>query len=217
MDIPGWSKRYLQAESAQLIEEAVKAAEMKTAGEIVPMVVRRSSTVGHIPLVLMSLMVAIFMIVDGAGWQYENLLAHWAWYLVDTLGLLVLAAMLAKIPFFQRILTPRDDQVAQVNMRAQIEFYESNINKTSEATGVLLFVSLMERQAIVLADKAIHDRVSSETWEEVCDLMIQGIKKGHLEWGFISAIERCGEILAVEFPIDPDDVNELRDTLVIKE
>ena len=217
MDIPGWSKRYLKAESAQLIEEAVKAAEMKTSGEIVPMVVRRSSTVGHIPLVLMSLMVAIFMIVDGVGWQYENLIEHWAWYLVDTLGLLVLSAILAKMPFFQRILTPRDDQIAQVNMRAQIEFYESNINKTRDATGVLLFVSIMERRAIVLADKAIHDRVPNETWEEVCDLMIQGIEKGHLEWGVIPAIERCGDILAAEFPINPDDVNELHDTLVIKE
>lgn len=217
MDIPSWVRKHLKADSVERIEQAIAAAETTTSGEIVPMIVRRSSAVGHVPLISMSLLVALYMVFDCPGWQYENLGAHWAWYFVDAIGLLALATLLARTPFFQRVLTARDDQIAQVEMRAQLEYYESNINRTREATGVLLFVSLMEHRAIVLADQAIDERVASEVWEEVCDLLIEGIKDGQLQRGFTAAIARCGEILAAEFPIAADDANELHDTLVIKE
>ena len=217
MDIPNWAKKHLTNEDVQRIEQAIKTAETKTSGEIVPVIVRRSSTIGHVPLILMSLFVAIYMLVDGPGWQYENLGAHWAWYFVDTAALLALSTLLARMPLFQRILTSRYDQLAQVDMRAELEYYGSNISHTKDATGMLLFVSLMEHRAIVLADHSIDERVDSEVWEEVCDLLVQGMKKGDIERGFVAAIERCGEILTAEFPIGDDDTNELYDTLTIKE
>ena len=217
MELPKWSKAYLKPERVQLVEDAVRAAERKTAGEIVPMIVRRSSAVGHVPFLLLSLLVSVFLIVDGPGWQYQHLGEHWAWYLLDTVALLALALALARRPLLQRLLTPRQDQVDQVQMRAQVEFYQSRIQSTRAATGVLLFASLLERQAVVLADKAIAERVPAQTWEEVCDLMIRGIKEGHIGLGLAAAVERCGDILAAQFPVQADDTNELRDVLVIKE
>lgn len=56
-----------------------------------------------------------------------------------------------------------------------------------------------------------------ETWDEVIQIMIDGLKKGHEGLGLAAAIERCGEILTEFFPTADDDVNELRDHLVIKE
>ena len=89
--------------------------------------------------------------------------------------------------------------------------------QTRDATGILLFVSLMEHRAVVLADKAIDERVPNDTWEEVNRLIVQGIKRGHVGLGLATAVTRCGEILASEFPITNDKINELHDTLVIKE
>ena len=217
VDIPKWARGYLRPERVQLVNDAIRAAESKTSGEIVPMIVRRSSTIGHVPVILASLLVALFIIVDGPGWQYEMIGEHWAWYLVDTALLLLLSGQLAKIPLLQRLLTTSDDQALQVDMRAQIEFYRSNIHATADATGVLLLVSLMEHRAVVLADSAIDAVVPDETWNEVVDLAIDGIKKGHVGVGLVAAIERCGDILATEFPIGEDDVNELKDTLIIRE
>jgi putative membrane protein len=217
VDIPKWARGYLRPERVQLVNDAIRAAESKTSGEIVPMIVRRSSTIGHVPVILASLLVALFIIVDGPGWQYEMIGEHWAWYLVDTALLLLLSGQLAKIPLLQRLLTTSDDQALQVDMRAQIEFYQSNIHATADATGVLLLVSLMEHRAVVLADSAINAVVPDEIWNEVVDLTIDGIKKGHVGVGLIAAIERCGDILATEFPIGENDVNELKDTLIIRE
>lgn len=215
--LPKWTRGYLLPERVRLVEEAVHAAELKTSGEIVPMIVRRSSTVGHVPLLLMSTLVALFMIVDGPGWQYAWLGEHWAWYLLDAVVLLLVSNGLAHLPAVQRWLTTQADEIEQVEMRAELEFFESNMHTTEGATGVLLFVSLMEHRAVVLADKAINDRVPDGTWDEVCRIMVEGIKKGHVGLGLVAAIERCGEILAEPFPIADDDENELRNHLVIKE
>ncbi len=217
MEIPDWSKAYLKAERVELIVDAIKKAEARTSGEIVPMIVRRSSTVGHVPIIILSLLVALFFALDGPGWQASVFGEHWAWYLVDIVLLTAVSALFAKLHWVQRLLTTRSDQDDQVDMRAEIEFYESNIAHTKGSTGILLFASLMERRAVVLADKAISDKVSKEAWREVCDLLVGGIKKGNMGLAFSEAIAKCGEILAPEFPIQPDDVNELKDQLIIKE
>ena len=217
VDIPKWARAYLRPERVQLVEDAIRVAEGKTSGEIVPMIVRRSSTIGHVPVVLACLLVTVFLIVDGPGWQYELIGEHWAWYLVDTVFLLLLSGQLARSPLLQRLLTTSDDQARQVDMRAQLEFYQSNLHTTTNATGVLLLVSLMEHRAVVLADTAIDAKVPQKTWDEVIGVTIDGIKKGHVGLGLAAAIERCGDILAAEFPIAEGDVNELGDTLIIRE
>jgi putative membrane protein len=215
--LPGWTKSVLRPERVQMVEEAVAAAEKKTSGEIVPMIVRRSSTVGHVPLLLMSVFVALFMVVDGPGLQYVWLGEHWAWYLLDAVVLLILSNGLSQLPMVQRWLTTQADEIEQVEMRAELEFYESGMHTTQGATGILLFVSLMERRAVVLADRAIDERVPPGTWDEVCRTMVQGIKEKHVGLGLVAAIEKCGDILAEEFPIADDDENELRNSRVIKE
>jgi putative membrane protein len=217
MNIPQWLKTHLKSEQADQIADAIRQAESTTSGEIVPMIVRRSSTIGHVPVILLTLLVALFFILDGPGWQAEAIGEHWAWYLVDVAILLMVTAVGVRLPWMQRLLTTRADQALQVDSRSVIEFYESHMHRTKDATGVLIFISLMEHRAVVLADKAIDDKVASDTWKEVCDQLITGIKKKTLGQAISDAVLRCGQIVTPEFPIAPDDENELRDNLIIKE
>ena len=60
-------------------------------------------------------------------------------------------------------------------------------------------------------------RAREGIWQELVDLMIQGVKRGDLAAGMTQAIARCGELLSPHFPIAEDDQNELRDHLVVKE
>ncbi len=217
MEIPNWSKSYLKQERVQLVLNAIKEAEKKTAGEIVPMIVRRSSTIGHVPVILLGIFVILFLALDVSSIQTEFLGGSWLWYALDFIVIASLAVLLSRLTFIQRFLTSRADQEDQVDMRAEVEFYESGINETKGATGILLYTSLMEHRAVVLADQAISEKVPKETWSEVCSLLTAGIKNGNIGIAYSNAIKRCGDILANDFPIQPDDVNELRDHLVIKE
>lgn len=217
MEIPKWSRSYLHADRIKLVEAAVQEAEATTSGEIVPMIVRRSSTVGHVQVIVLCMLVILFFLLDGPARQADLVGEHWGWYLVDIVVFLLAASLCSRLPLVQRLLTAKPDREDQVEMRAEIEFYELGIKNTVDETGVLLFVSLMEQRAVVLADKAISAKVPGETWSEVCNLLIRGIKGGNMALAFAEAIKRCGEILTPLFPVKPNDINELKDHLIIKE
>lgn len=216
--LPDWAAGLVGgADGVARIEAAIERAEARTSGEIVPVVVRRSSTIGHVPFLAFALVVALFALVE--LWLHASALGGPP--LVWAGGAAVLAAALAtglaRLDGVQRWLTPRLDQMHQVDLRAQIEFYELALAHTRDRTGVLLLVSLMEHRAVVLADRGIAQRLPAEVWEEVVALMVNGVKAGDLAGGMERAIERCGELLAAELPLPPGDVNELRDHLVVKD
>ena len=136
------------------------------------------------------------------------------------IGLIVislLARILSPLEWIERSLIPPYDQALQVNQRAEIEFFESNINETKNSTGVLLMLSLMERRAVVLADKTISDKLPSETWNEVIEKMISGIKNKNIAEGMIEGVNLCGELLSRHFPLPAGDTNELPNRIVIKD
>jgi putative membrane protein len=216
--LPGWAQKILGDSGAQRIEEAIADAESTTSGEIVPILVRRSSTVGHVPLASFSLLLLCMLLTDLPArlseltGSSEGLWLGGCWLVAAGLAL-----GLSRFDVVARILTPQADQGQQVDLRAQIEFYELEMSQTQGRTGILLFVSLLEHRAVVLADHSIADKLDANAWQELVDLMIAGVKGGDLTGGMTLAIQRCGELLAPHFPIADDDANELRDHLVVKE
>jgi putative membrane protein len=216
-ELPSWASRVLGSDGAALIESAIADAESGTSGEIVPILVRRSSTVGHVPLVSFALLLLCVFLLDLPAYLAELGGPYLAWLGACWLLAAGLALGLSRLDAVQRLLTPRTDQQQQVDLRAQIEFYELDMSQTRDRTGILLLVSLMEHRAVVLADHSIAEKCDATIWQELVDLMIQGVKRGDLAAGMAEAIRRCGELLSPHFPIAHDDVNELRDHLVVKE
>ena len=212
-----WVRRALGNDGAERIEAAIAEAESNTSGEIVPLLVRRSSTVGHVPLVSFTLLLLFVYLSDLPAHLAELGGPYWVWLGGCWLLAGGLALGLSRLDAAQRLLTPRIDQIRQVDLRAEIEFYELEMSQTRDRTGILLLVSLMEHRAVVLADRSIAEKLDAEIWQEPVDLMIQGVKRGDLAAGLAQAIQRCGELLSPHFPIADDDLNELRDHLVVKE
>ncbi len=215
---PKWLKSYISASEHEQIEKAVKTVETKTSGEVVPMVVRRSSTVGHVPLILLFALSLLFFVLDIDYWQTEWIaLPHWLLIVFDLIALVVIVRILSPIPWVERMLTPKDDQALQVEQRAINEFYNHRLDHTDQATGILIYVSLMEHRAVVLGDRAISKKIPQEKWQETVDRLIRGVKQKNLAQGFSDAIDLCGEILQENFPIQPNDKNELKNHLIVKE
>ena len=207
--IDSWLKGYLQEEDISAVEETVARAELKTSGEIVPVIVRSSSTVGHVPLIL-------FLFILSLGGFFSPL-SSWLEISSVLLGAVLFAALVGRWSFLQRALVPLADRQDQVFTRAELEFYHSRIGDTRDGTGILIFVSLLERQVVVLADRAIDEKMNASTWDEVLQDVLKGIKGKNMKSGLVQAIERCGDILSEHFPIQPDDENELSNKLIIKE
>jgi putative membrane protein len=214
--LPSWAKQALGADGYDRIEVAIAKAENTTSGEIVPLLVRRSSTVGHVPILAFAFVMLTAFIFDVPGLLADVTGNEWigaglCWLLAAALGFVA-----SRFDIVDRLLTPQPDQVHQVDMRAELEFFELDLSQTDGRTGVLLMISLMEHRAVILADKGISEKLDAEVWQEVVALMIDGVKRGDLTGGMCAAIERCGSLLATEFPLAEGDVNELHDHLIVK-
>ena len=208
---------FLTEDEKKCVSASVAAAELKTSGEIVPMIVRRSSMIGHVFPQLFSLLIIFTLFFRIFLEQYYHEL-HYDWIMLA--GLMMSAPMafwLQRFSWVQRVMTPVLDREFEVFERAKLEFYESNIHKTKGDTGILIFISLMEHQCVVLAGESIASKMPKDTWDKVVGLAVGGIKNKKAADGLVAAIELCGQILSEHFPVQNGDKNELPNAVVLKE
>lgn len=100
----------------------------------------------------------------------------------------------------------KEETVRQRSVRA---FYEKGLYKTRKNTGVLFFISILERKVWVLADKGIYEKIEQETLNKFALTVSQGIKDGRACDSLCDAIREGGELLAKHFPVTPGDTDEL--------
>lgn len=212
-----WINKYLSDEELKKIEDAISRVEESTSGEIVPVIVKRSSSVGHVPLTL-TLLITLLIVIA------ELPFSDWLWvtpwvYLWPVLLVVIyyFSHILGRNHWIQKFLVPEKDEVDQVHQRAHLEFYTNRIHRTEHGTGVLIFVSVMEKKAVVLADEGISAKLPKETWDQVLAQLGQNLHNGEWAQGFVKAIENCGEHLKTHFPITSARQNQLKNHLVVKE
>lgn len=194
------------------ISAAITAAERNTSGEIIAVVAETSESYVYVPFLWAALWALL------VPWP----LIHFTWlpvqyiYIAQLVVFLVLLALLW--PRRVRVaLVPRTVRTAHVRRRATEQFLVQNLHTTYNRTGVLIYVSVAERHAEILADRAIDAKVPPGTWQHIVDRLTLEISQGRPANGFIVAITETGEHLARHFPPGSGDPNELPDHLILLE
>lgn len=207
----------------QRIQEAVAAAEGRTAGEIVPYVVDRSDRYdvatwrGAAFGALLALAAGLLLSNVYDGWGLAWLYAHWGATLLATLGGTAGALLGAYAPPLTRLLAGADRLDQSVHRRALQAFVDEEVFTTRDRTGILLFVSLQEHRIEVVGDAGINWKVGPDDWADVVEAIRGGIRSGHLADGLIEAIGLCGKLLERQgVEIRPDDTNELPDGVRVR-
>jgi len=201
-------------EARQRIERAVVAAEQDTAGEIVVVAVHACDDYGAAPWRLGVALAALAFLGLAA---FAPPLPLWA-YLAAQAFALVAAHGLARIDPIRRHLLLESWVERCVHERAHRAFAENGLHRTAGRTGILIFVAFLERRVVVLGDAGI-DRVldAGETWQEVVDLAVAGLRAGRAVEGLERAVARLGEILARHVPAPRRNPDELPNALVIED
>jgi uncharacterized membrane protein len=78
-------------------------------------------------------------------------------------------------------------------------------------SGILIFVSLAEHYARIIADEGIAARVPQSEWQGAVDTLVAHISGGRIADGFITAIDVCGTVLETNFPRTETSGDELPD------
>ncbi|RPH79166.1 MAG: hypothetical protein EHM80_08500 [Nitrospiraceae bacterium] len=201
------------------IREAVQQAERVTKGEIVPMIVPASALyreAGHragliLALLALALLLTIEMYWLPWGWHAGNA----GWLLLAVVVSYGLGQWLGRVSMVVRLVTSRERMAHKVALRAEQAFYKHGLHNTKGRTGILIFVSMLERRVHVLADKGINDHVPPGTWDGLVSGIIDGVRTGQATDAICAAIAECGVLLAQVSPVDSrDNPNELPDTLI---
>lgn len=214
--LPAWLSHYLESPEIKEIRAAVAQAERLTSAEIVPMVVRSSVATDHVAVEVFLFTFALTLlagnVLESFGLYYWFVSLGGASFVLASLSLFV-----AHRPFFIRFFTSRHDLNHAVVQRAHLEFYEAEISHTMGGTGVLLLISLVERRAVVLADKKISERLPQHIWDQTISQLLGHIRRGQMALGLKTTIGQIGEILREQFPREASDVNEICNDLIIKD
>jgi putative membrane protein len=212
------------------VSAAVAAAESASAGEIVTILTDRSdgytdialawaALAGFTALTVYSLMPEFYLgLID-------RITGTWAseWTTHEVLALATGGAILKFLGtlLFQLwqplkfVLIPGPVKSARVRGRAVTCFKVGAERRTHGRTGILIYLSLREHRAEIVADEAIASQVAPEVWGEAMAAMLTEIRGGRTADGLIAAVERVGAVLAEHFPRAGNDVNELPDRLIV--
>ena len=217
-----------QADHAR-VSAAVAAAEGHSAGEIVTILTERSDGYTDIALAWAALaaftaLTVMSVFPDFALGCYDRMLGDWGseW---TAQGILTLAASVAITKFIAVLLLqlwqplkffliPGIIKSARVRARAVTCFKVGAERRTHGRTGILIYLSMREHRAEIVADASIAAKVSPEVWGEAMAAMLTEIRAGRIGDGMVAAVERVGVVLAEHFPRHENDVNELPDRLI---
>lgn len=210
------------------VSDVIASAERSTSGEIFCVLAETADDYRIVPLAWAALVALVappallwFGVLDPAlftpGWQVgSNASVREVAALDAALSalLFVLAYLLVQVAPIKARLTPRSLRRAAVHRAAVENFLAHGIHVTRERTGVLIFLSIGDHVAEIVADEAINSKVNGDVWGDAISTLLEHVSAGRLADGFIASIGKCGAVLAEHFPARGGNPNELPDKLI---
>jgi putative membrane protein len=200
----------ISKEDQDRITSSIRSAEAKTSGEIVCVLAETSTHTTASP-VFIAAVVALLL-----PWLLTALTAMTVYQILSLQVVVFLALlMLLCLPRVRVALMPRRARRAIAYRVAMEQFVSRGLARNKSQSGILIFVSLAERYARIIAGTEIAARVPQSRWQAAVDALIAHTRNGFIVDGFIAAIEMCGDELARHFPPQDTDRNELPDRIYL--
>jgi uncharacterized membrane protein len=88
-------------------------------------------------------------------------------------------------------------------------FHELKMDKTALRNGVLFYLAVDDHKFAILGDKGINEKVPSDFWDHIKEVMLDHFKQKQFTEGLCKGIEMAGEKLKAHFPLQINDADEL--------
>ena len=214
-------KQKLSDSDLQRIKAAVTQAEEKISGEIVPVIVERSSDyaianykasiIGAVFTFLMMVLLDRYVLDEATNTLFYDPAFI---FVVVAVGGVLGAALPQFFDTIKRMLVSRSYQDLMTRQTAENAFLEEEVFNTRQRTGIMIFISFFEHEVIVMADQGINKVVEQSQWDQIVQEIIQNMRSGQIVEALEKGIQRCGDILFEKgFIKTDDDTNELHNEL----
>ena len=200
----------ISTQDRERISVAIRAAEAKTSGEIVCVLAQSSSDATALPVFLAAVaaLALPWLLVAFTAMTVQRILS------LQTVMFFGLTMVLC-LPRVRVALMPRKARRAVAYRVAMEQFAIRGIARKPERSGILIFVSLAERYARIIADEGIAARVPQSEWQTTVDALSAHMRDGRIADGFVTAIGICGDNLARHFPRSATSHDELPDRIYL--
>jgi putative membrane protein len=230
----------LNTQQRAAIGAAIETAETKTSGEIFCVVARKSGDYSWTTLVygmVLALVAPLIMLlfgvtpldladslarVMGGGWSAgvgasssDEAATGLTMIVAIQVLIVILVSCIGLNSDMREALTPAFIKRQAVHRCALEQFLAHGIHLTEGRTGVLIYTSLSEHQAEIVADTAIFNKVDRNVWSGAIQVLLKNAREGDLSAGIIGAIEKSGDVLSAHFPRAAGDTDELPNKVVI--
>jgi putative membrane protein len=209
------------------INECVGAAESKTSAEIVPIVAtssgrydRAEDLVGLWCGVVLMILTAVFwpapaVSMESGSWDKDPTLLQAGKSIIAMLvGFMLGVAAGSRISSIRRMLTPSKQMREEVQQSARAIFFDKRIHHTDSGSGLMIYVSLFEHIAVILADQQILNALGQTTLDELCGSLVTQLKQESPTDAICKTIEAAAEKLSAALPRQNGDINELPNSLI---
>jgi putative membrane protein len=193
----------------EAVSAAIRGAEQRTSGQVVCVLAHAASDYGYIPILWASAvaLVAPWPLIYFTQWSVQQIY-------VTQLALFIVAGLIFSWAPLRFALVPHAVRRARAHRAALEQFVVRRVDHTRNRTGILIFVSLAERYARIIADEGIASKVQTTEWQAAIDELVADVRDGRMVQGLVAAVDRCGNVLAAHAPPDGSP-NELPDRLYV--
>jgi len=208
------AEKFFTPEEKERLKATTQEVESRTIGEIVVMVVDRSDhyieaeILGGVLLGSLLSLILTLLFFHSSIWSYVPL---------SFLFFFPCRLLFKRVEALKKLFIGIRRKEEAVRLRAERAFFEKGLYKTKKNTGVLFFLSLLERKVWVLADKGIYEKMDQETLNRFANEVSRGIRENLACEVLSQAIQEIGVLLSRHFPITPDDTDELPDDVMTEE
>jgi len=205
------AEKFFTAEEKERLKATTQEVESRTIGEIVVMVVDRSERYMEAEILGGVLLGSLFSLILTLLFFHSSI---WSYVPLSFLFFFPCRVLFQKMDALKKLFIGVRRKEEAVRLRAERAFFERGLYKTKKNTGVLFFLSLLERKVWILADKGIYEKMDQETLNRFANEVSVGVREGRACDALSKAIQEIGVILSRHFPITSDNTDELPDEVM---
>ena len=185
----------ISKEDQDRIAKTIHSAEAKTSGQIVCVLAQTSTHTTALPVFIAAVvsLVTPWLLMTFTAMTVQRILS------LQVLAFLAILTLFC-LPRLRIALMPRKARRAIAHRAAMEQFASRGVGRRSDQPSILIFVSLAERYARIIASDTIAARVPQSEWQAAVDALVGHMRDGRIADGFITAINVCERELEKHFP-----------------
>ncbi len=192
-------KKFLTDAELEIISTAIKEAEKKTGGELVLRIEKKSDDYSEAYWKSGAFILFLYLFAEATAGVFRiNIpLSSGLFAVLTGTAVSFVAGILAAIiiPPFRRLIIGKEAMKYYTDLKAHEAFLHEEVFNTKFRTGIMIFLSLFEKTAVILGDSGINAKVKKEEWQTIASSITSGIKKNRKADAIARSIKMCGDLL----------------------